>query len=220
MIKLFVPLFILSLSVNVNANNVTNLASNGVQKWNHKVFVGSTDYSVIKHKGKLALKAVSKGTSSGLFLKKKIDLQKTPILNWNWLVEQSMPELNERSKAGDDFVARVYLVIDGGLAKWKSKSVNYVWSGSQSKGQVWDNPYLGNKVKMVALRGKDDKTGQWLNEKRNVYQDLIKHFGDKGSPKANLKAYRYVHAVAIMTDADNSKSNVEAYYGDVIFSSK
>ena len=208
-----------SISVSAN-NNVTDLANNGVQKWEHKVFEGETSYSILQYKGLRALKAVSDSTASVLFLKKKIDLQKTPFLNWRWLTEQKLPALNERSKGGDDFVARIYAVIDGGMLVWHAKSLNYVWSSTQSKGQVWNNAFAGSKEKMISVRGKDDKLGRWYSEKRNVYQDLIKHFGDKGSEIANLKVYRYIDVVAIMTDTDNSKSKAESYYGDVIFSDK
>ena len=225
MIRLLLSIFIISISFNVSANsnsnnNVTDLANNAIQKWEHKVFEGETSYSILQHKGQRALKAVSNSTASGLLLKKKIDLQKTPFLNWRWLTEQQLPALNERSKGGDDFVARVYVVIDGGFAVWKSKSVSYVWSSNQARDQVWNNAFAGSKVKMISVRGKDDKIGQWYNEKRNVYQDLIKQFGDQGSESANLEAYRYIDVIAIMTDTDNSKSKTESYYGDVIFSAK
>ena len=125
--------------------------------------------------------------------------------------KQTIPNLNENNKSGDDFVARVYLVIDGGMAVWKSKSVSYVWSSNQNKGQVWNNAFVGSNLRMISLRGKEDKLGQWYNEKRNVYQDLIKQFGDKGSATANLKAYRFIDVVAIMSDTDNSKSKAESY---------
>lgn len=219
-LRLFFTGLITMISFSVSANNVTDLANNGVNNWEKKVFSGNTDYSIVEHKGQRALKAVSNGTGSGLILKKKIDLQKTPFINWRWLTEQKLPEFDERKKAGDDFVARVYLIIDGGLVKWRSKSVSYVWSSNESRGQIWNNAYLGDKLKMIAVKGKDDKLGQWYTEKRNVYQDLINSFGDKGSESANLKAYRYIDVVAIMTDTDNSKSKAETYYGDVIFSDK
>ena len=98
--------------------------------------------------------------------------------------------------------------------------MSYVWSSNQNKGQVWNNAFAGSKVKMIAVRGKEDKEGQWQNEKRNVYQDLIAQFGDQGSEKANLEAYRFIDVVAIMTDTDNSKGNAESYYGDLVFSAK
>ena len=224
MSRFLISFFTLSvcLSANVNAAdlNVTDLNNNVVQKWEQKLFDGQTTYSILQHKGQRALKAVSDGTASGLLLKKKIDLQNTPFLNWSWLIEQKLPGLNERSKAGDDFAARVYIVIDGGLMAWRAKSVSYVWSSNQNKGQVWNNAFAGSKVKMIAVRGKEDKEGQWQNEKRNVYQDLIAQFGDQGSEKANLEAYRFIDVVAIMTDTDNSKGKAESYYGDLVFSAK
>ena len=226
MFRLLFTLLFVCISLNAGANNpvtnlnVTELNKNGVQKWEHKVFSGESTYRILQHKGKRALKAVSNGTASGLLLKRKIDLQAKPFISWRWLAEQKLPQFNERIKAGDDFVARVYVVIDGGMMAWRAKSLSYVWSSNQSKGQVWNNPFVGSKVKMLSVRGKEDNLGQWYNEKRNVYQDLIKYFGDKGSANANLKAYRFIDVVAIMTDTDNSKSKAEAYYGDIIFSGK
>lgn len=226
MFRYLLSLSLIFLSLNVSANNsipnlnVTDLNKNAVQKWETKSFSGTTAYSITNHKGKRALKALSNNNASGLLLKKRIDLQKRPFLNWSWLIENKLAPLNETISAGDDYVARVYVVIDGGLMAWNVKSINYVWSSSNTKNQVWKNPFLGSKVKMFAIRGKEDKVGQWYNEKRNVYQDLIKQFGNKGSEAANLKAYRYIDIVAVMTDTDNSKSKAETYYGDLIFSAK
>jgi hypothetical protein len=70
---------------------------------------------------------------------------------------------------------------------------------------------------MVAVRGKNDPL-EWHREKRNVYQDLITAFGDKGSDKANEAAYGYIDAIAVMTDTDNSGASATAWYGDIFFS--
>jgi hypothetical protein len=109
------------------------------------------------------------------------------------------------------------VVIDGGFLIWKTKSLNYVWSSNQAQGLVWNNPFAGSNVKMMSIRGKEAQKSKWYQEKRNVYHDLIGTFGDKGSNKANLKAYRYISIVAIMTDTDNSKKVAESYYGDILF---
>lgn len=200
--------------------NVTSLDNNGIAKWEHKVFSNSTTYQIVEHKNRVALKAVSENSASGLVLKKRIDLLQTPFMHWSWLVQNKLAPLNEQSKAGDDYIARVYVVIDGGLMAWTTKCLNYVWSSHQAKGQVWNNAYAGSNVKMISVRGKLSLTQQWYEEKRNVYQDLIDHFGDKGSDKKNQKAYRYIDIVAIMTDTDNSHGQAESYYGDIVFSSK
>ncbi|GGP43434.1 hypothetical protein GCM10009347_08860 [Shewanella algicola] len=212
---------LLSFLLCVSAQAVTNLTAlseQGIEQWQAKEFSGKSIYSVEQHKGQMALKAISQNSASGLVLEKKIDLIATPYLNWSWLVEQTLSPLDERSKAGDDFVARVYVVIDGGFMVWNTKSLNYVWSSNQDKGLVWNNAFAGSSVKMMSVRGQQSQLGQWYDEQRNVYQDLIDTFGDKGSQKANRKAYQYIDIIAIMTDTDNSGKDAETYYGDLFFS--
>jgi hypothetical protein len=208
-----------NISTNTNIN-LTSLNNNGVKRWETKVFTGDTVYSIGEYEGRLALKALSNHAASGLVLQKKIDLTKTPYLNWSWLAKKQLLGLDERSKSGDDFVARIYVVIDGGFLFWKTQSLNYVWSSNQEIGLVWDNPFAGSNVKMMSIQGKQSKTGQWYEEKRNVYQDLIDTLGDKGSAEANLDAYQYIDIVAIMTDTDNSETDAESYYGDLVFTAQ
>jgi hypothetical protein len=217
--------FVLVLSVvtclNVNASaNLRLLHDADINGWEPQVFSGKSIYTLREHKGRKALQALSNSSASGLVLKKKIDLSATPYLNWSWLAEKQLLALDERSKSGDDFVARVYVVIDGGLRVWRTKSLSYVWSSNQDQGVVWDNAFAGSKVKMMSIKGKYAKTGEWHEEKRNVYQDLIDVFGDKGSEAANLKTYQYIDVIAIMTDTDNSEKKAESYYGDIEFSVK
>jgi len=197
--------------------NITSLNSNGVEHWQVKSFSGESSYNISEYQGRIALKAESEDTASGLVLEQKIDLLKTPYINWSWLITNKIQPLNEKSKSGDDFVARIYIVIDGGLMLWKTKSLNYVWSSNQESGLVWKNPYAGNNVKMLSVKGQEAEVGKWYQEKRNVYQDLITIFGDQGSDSKNRKAYRYIDVIAIMTDTDNSGKKVESYYGDIVF---
>ena len=199
------------------ASNMAALSDDGIEQWKPKVFSGETIYTSTEYKGRSAIQALSRSSASRLVLKKKIDLIKTPYINWSWLTHKKLLQLDERSKGGDDFVARVYLVIDGALMIWKTKSLNYVWSSNQNKGLVWNNPFAGSSVKMMAVRGKETKTGKWYEERRNVFTDLIDAFGDKGSATANRKAYRYIDIIAIMTDTDNSGKNTQSYYGDIFF---
>ena len=213
--------FIVTTSLNVNsATNLTALNENGIQQWEPKIFSGESIYTIENYKGRLALKALSVKSASGLGLEKKIDLIKTPFINWSWLVEKKLSNLDERSKNGDDFAARIYVIIDGGFMIWKTKSLNYVWSSNQDQDLVWNNAFAGSSVKMMSVKGAQAQSSKWFEEKRNVYQDLINTFGDKGSEAANQKAYRYIDVVAIMTDTDNSGKEAESYYGDIVFSAK
>jgi hypothetical protein len=219
MLRWTILLFSIIVCLNVTAaTNLTSLNDKGIDRWEPKEFSGESIYTIDEYKGRLALKALSHNAASGLVLEQQIDLTATPYLNWSWLVEKTLLQLDERSKNGDDFVARIYVVIDGGFMVWKTKSLNYVWSSNQDKDLVWDNAFAGSSVKMMSVRGKEAQKGQWYQEKRNVYQDLIDIFGDKGSEQANQKAYKYIDIIAIMTDTDNSGKQAESYYGDIVFS--
>jgi len=216
--RLLVTLGLLAC-INVQADiNITSLSDNGIDKWESIIFDGESVYTVEDYQGQVLLHAKSQNAASGLVLKQNIDLIATPHLSWSWLIKNKLKGLDERTKAGDDYVARIYVAIDKGVLVWKSKSLNYVWSSNQDEGLVWDNPFAGARVKMMSVKGQNSNTNQWYAQQRNVYADLIATFGDKGSEAANRKAYQYINLVAIMTDTDNSDNMAQSYYGDLVFS--
>lgn len=177
--------------------------------WQTKSFKDHTRYSLVTLDGTTILKAESINSASGLFKEQHIDLQKTPFLNWRWRIDKRLPMVNEQDKSGDDYAARVYIIINGGLAFWQTQAVNYVWAGQSAKGKFWPNAYAGNHAMMLAIRSKEDQTGIWYTEKRNVLADLKQLIGQD---------IHDIDAIAIMTDTDNSHGNTTAYYGDIYFS--
>jgi len=182
-----------------------------LNNWNTKEFSGTTNYQLTQLNDKQVLKAESQSSASGLFKEQKINLQKTPVLNWQWRIESQLGKINEQSKEGDDYSARIYVLVDGGWAFWKTKAINYVWSSNTPKGTVWPNAFVGNSAMMIAVRSSKDKTHTWYHEKRNVRKDLQEQFGAD---------FQYIDAIAIMTDTDNAKGSTTAYYGDIYFSEK
>jgi len=208
---------LLAVGMAHGAENITDFNNASPTGWKTKAFVGETTYNLVEKDNQTVLKATSHASASGLIFEQKIDLQKTPYINWQWLTENQLSAIDEQSKSGDDYVARVYVVIDGGFALWKTKALTYVWSSNQPKGHTWDNAFAGDAVKMLAVRGSEAKTNTWYTERRNVYNDLIAQFGDQGSDEANLKKYRHIDATVIMTDTDNAGGTATAYYGDIIF---
>ncbi|MEY8263764.1 MAG: DUF3047 domain-containing protein [Bermanella sp.] len=193
--------------------------------WQEKSFAGATTYKIMlapqegRAEGELTvLSAHSDNSASGLGKEISIDLMQTPYINWSWRIENNLKNLGETSKDGDDYAARLYVVKDGGWRIWQTRALNYVWSSNQRAGSRWDNAFVGANAKMLAVRGVEHPVQQWFQEKRNVYEDLIALFGDKGSAEANQQAYRYLDAVALMTDTDNSAGMATAFYGDIYFS--
>ncbi len=211
--KWFITLFILvllSLPAWAETLYITQSASMNLDDWQKKAFEGDTQYTLVNKDGRRVIQAISDGSASGLFIEQSIDLQKTPYLNWQWQVEQPLLGLDEQTKEGDDYAARVYVVVSGGLLFWKTKALNYVWSGQQAVGTHWDNAYT-SQAKMLAIESGSSYAGQWRSYKRNVAEDLKRLFGEEVSQ---------IDAIAIMTDTDNSRRQAKAYYGDIYFSSE
>jgi len=188
---------------------VGEFSQNRLDGWVSKRFKGETQYHLQTQQGVMALNANSHNSGSGLFKELNIDLTLTPFLNWSWRIDKRLTGLNEQSKAGDDYAARVYVVVKGGVAFWRSKAINYVWAGNTKKDTVWPNAFAGDKTMMLALRGPEAALQVWQTEKRNVRTDLNNIFG---------LDVRSIDAVAIMTDTDNSGGQVSAMYGDIWFS--
>ena len=107
--------------------------------WEQKGFKGETEYSLVydPEKKSTVLQAVSQAAASGRFRKMRINLTKTPFLNWSWKVSDALVGLDETAKAGDDYAARVYVVVERGIMGLSSLSVNYVWASQHPSGSAW-----------------------------------------------------------------------------------
>lgn len=190
---------------------VGSFSAGDLAGWKTKEFKGHTQYQIAKIDNAQALKADSDAAASGLFYEQKIDLEKTPVMNWRWRVENHLGKIDEQAKSGDDFAARVYVVKSGGLVFWNTKAINYVWASTSPKDKTWPNPFAGDHAMMVAIRSSGDKIGTWQTERRNIREDFKRLIGED---------IRQIDAVAIMTDTDNAKGKATAYYGDIYFTAK
>lgn len=190
---------------------IGDFTNSNISGWEARIFKDKTSYEFSEILGAISLRAQSQNSASSLVKKTKIDLTKYPYLNWSWRSESMMDIRNEMTKAGDDYVARLYVIFKVGVLPWRVKAVNYVWASHMRKYDVWESAFAGKNAIMVALRDKNDSLSIWQYEKRNVYEDLQKHFRTK---------ITFIDAVAIMTDTDNNGGVAEAYYGDIFFSSQ
>lgn len=198
-----------SLSADDSTLMIGQFSSGLLTGWQSKAFKEQTHYSFVDSDGSKVLKAESTNSASGLFNEQRIDLHKTPILNWRWRIDNSLGKIDEQSRSGDDYAARIYLIAKGGVAFWRTKALNYVWASTTPKGETWPNAYAGDSVMMIAVRSSGDATGTWYSEKRNVLEDFKQQFHED---------IQFIDAVALMTDTDNSQGKATAYYGDIYFS--
>ena len=173
-------------------------------------FNGKTKYSLGMNENGSFLRAEAKGTASGLGKKVKIDLNKTPFINITWKIEKDLKGIDEKSKKGHDFAARVFVVKKTGLTPLSNKAVNYVFSSNNSTNEFWRSPYTKSSIDYVLSTTKDN-LNEWVTVKANVKE----HF--KKLHDLNVEE---LTGIAIMTDTDQTDIKTISYYQNIYFSSE
>lgn len=171
-----------------------------------------------------AVHAVSSASASGLIYRLDEGRERWKVLRWRWRVPHALKKGDERSKAGDDYAARLYVTFRYDPAKAgrgtrikyalvkklygeypPHAGINYIWANRLPKGESTPNPYT-DRVMMVAVRSGDDEAGKWIAEERDILEEYRRLFKEEPPPLAGI---------AIMTDTDNTASQAEAWYADI-----
>ena len=169
-----------------------------------------TEYSIGKNENGNFLKAIANNSGSGLGKEIIIDLNKTPYLNITWKVEKDLNGINERSKKGHDYAARVFVVKKTGATPLSNRAMNYVFSSNEEVGVYHPSPYTKKSIDYVLATTKDH-LNEWVSVKTNV-KEHFKKFHNLDLDEIN--------GLAIMADTDNSKLSSVAYFQDIYFSSE
>lgn len=183
---------------------VSRFSTEGLTGWDSKSFKGMTEYRLVQEGGRSVVRAHSSGTASGLFKKVRLDPARHRYLRWSWKIAATITNGNEKTKEGDDYAARVYVVFPGRFF-WQTKAINYIWANRLPKGDAIPNAFSANAM-MLAVESGPGKRGQWVTEERDVLADYRRLFGEEP---------REIGAIAIMTDTDNTGEEATAWYGDI-----
>ena len=167
-----------------------------------------TVYSVGSNENGNFLKAVADNAASGLGKEVKIDLNKTPFINITWKIEKDLQGINEKSKKGHDFAARVFAVKKTGATPLSNRAINYVFSSNSDVGENRPSPYTKKSIDNVLATTKDN-LNEWVTVKANVKEDF-KKFHDLDVNELD--------GLAIMADTDNSKMKSISYFQNIYFS--
>ena len=203
--KIFTASFIILGLVNVfefTEDELKNLKVRKIKK--------ETSYTTGNNENGNFLKAVSEGTASGLGKEILINLNKTPFINITWKVEKDLNGIDEKSKKGHDYAARVFVVKKTGATALSNRAINYVFSSNESINDSWSSPFTKKSIDYVLATTKKN-LNTWVTVKANVKQ----HF----KQLHNLDVDE-LNGVAIMSDTDNSKMKAISYFQNIYFSSK
>ena len=208
---LFVSLLFINFSKAENIN-LFEFTDNELQSLEVRKVRGAdnkTKYSLGSNKNGNYLKAVADNAASGLGKKIKINLNKTPFINITWKVERDLKGINEKSKKGHDYAARLFVIKKTGATALSNRAINYVFSSNNDIGDNWPSPFTKKSIDNVLSTTKVN-LNEWVTVKANVKKDF-KKFHDLDVNELD--------GIAIMADTDNSQNKSVSYYQNIYFSS-
>lgn len=187
---------------------VGHFSAADLSSWEEKEFVGRTQYSLAQLGENTVLQASSNASASAFYRSAKIDLSKTPYLHWSWQVENIYTDTDANTKAGDDYPARIYVVVEG-FWPWNTLALNYVFANNNEPvASSWANPFTSN-AHMIVVDSDPDHLHKMRSYRVDVRADFKRYFNEDVDS---------IDGIAIMSDSDNSKQSSKAYFGDIYFS--
>lgn len=188
-----------------------------------------TRYSMAENDGRRAVHAEADGSYANVVHPVNADIVRTPILRFAWRADRFPAGSDLTTKAGDDLAAKVCVLFDVPLERLSftdrakirlgrhlfdpelpAATLCYVWDRTLPTGR-WLNNIYTDRVRMLVLRSAaNGEQDRWFDERRDLHADFKEAFPEEGA--AGTPA---VAAVAFATDADNTKSQASAWYGDL-----
>ena len=111
---------------------------------------GKTTYTLGSNDKGNYLKAESEGKASGLGKKVKINLIKTPFINITWKVEKDLTGINEQSKKGHDYAARVFIIKKTEIAT-RNPDAEIIPENIRTSKASRINPYKTQKISVPVI---------------------------------------------------------------------
>jgi len=133
----------------------------------------------------------------------KVDLKATPLLTWEWKA-LDLPEHGDvRQRKLNDQAARIMLMFEG------MKGILYVWDtdsplGTESRPDELD---IFDRV-LIVVRSGPEGLGRWTRERRDVFADYRRVFGDAPRP---------IKWIGFEAHSNDTRSRSAALFGAVSF---
>jgi hypothetical protein len=114
----------------------------------------------------------TKGDTGILQHKVDMALTKTTEISWRWCIDQLPSSIREDSLPSRDYLS-IAVEFDSG------RDITYYWSSTLPVGTGFDCPLpnWAGKEYHVVVRSGGENLGQWLQERRNIYEDHEQYMG-------------------------------------------
>lgn len=133
-------------------------------------------------------------------------LKDWPMLEWDWKMGVLPKGGDIRVEAKDDQAGSMCVVLDPGLNF--DSSLCYIFENDGPKDTVFTGNRKSNAKYIIIRTAKaGDPIGQWLHERRPIYEDYKRAFGREPRRPGNF---------GIQIDSDDTQSSAEAFYRNIV----
>jgi hypothetical protein len=194
------------------------------QIWRVTPQKNKTQYTLKNYQGRTVLHASADVAASGLVLPLKPRPASYQMLSWEWKAMNLIADADNQESSKDDAPLRIVVAFDGDKSKLPLKdqmvfemakiisghdmpyaSLMYVWSTKSPLEAVIPSPRT-SRIKMIVVNSGSDRLGQWQKHQRDLSKDYQMAFNEPPGKVIGL---------GLLTDSDNTKSKVNAIYGDI-----
>jgi hypothetical protein len=167
------------------------------------------DFTVAEEDGRRALRLKSHDEHSTIAKKIQVDLRATPILEWSWKIVKLPEGADIRKRETSDLTGHIFVAWPRFPALLRTRLIGYVWDTTAPAQSVHKSQKTG-AVTFFVLRSGPQDLNRWLTERRNVYEDYRKVFGEEPENP---------QAVVVSIDTNDTHSTAEALIGRIVFTS-
>ena len=204
------------------------------KEWSFQALRGvkhETQYAYVRDEtlNTTVLEAIADAAAGALTYRFEGDAQVNRVLRFKWRPGNLIASSDPKSKAGDDYAARVYITFasDPQRASFKEKTENaianaiygevpphaalsYVFTHKAKLGDVITSPFT-TRVKKIVVDADPESVGKWKSFTRDIYDDYKRAFGEEPTR---------ISGIAIMVDTDNTSEKASARFGDITLSAR
>ncbi len=194
------------------------------QIWRVTPQKNKTQYTLKNYQGRTVLHASADVAASGLVLPLTPRPAAHKVLSWEWKAMSLIADADNQESSKDDAPLRIVVAFDGDKTKLPLRdqmvfemakiisghdmpyaSLMYVWSSKNPLEAVIPSPRT-SRIKMIVVNNSNDQLGVWQKHQRDLSKDYQSAFN---SPPGKIIG------LGVMTDSDNTKTKVNAIYGDI-----
>lgn len=184
----------------------------------------ATRYSMDTKDGRRAIRAEADGSASLWRRQVDVPVDRLAELRWSWWVDAPIADADLADADRSDAPARVVLAFDGDHARLSPRTrmmfelaraltgeeppyatLMYVHAHGVPAGTVVVSQ-RSDRIRKIVVDGGPAATKTWREHRRNIAADYQRAFGE---PPGRLVG------IGLMTDGDNTRSKVKAWYGPI-----